>query len=197
MDDSEVDADLLDLLTRAALSAEAVLVRIDPGDDSRPTPCPEMTISEVAAHLIGGMRGFTTVANSGELRFDANADPSFAEERPAVLFRAAVDQLLEAFGVQRRIDATYAMPWGPTTGAQLLGFELIETVVHAWDISRGLNATLVVEDDVVGATLAGARQWVNESVRVPGMFGPEIRVDGATPLEELAAFLGRDPAWVP
>lgn len=154
-------------------------------------------MAQVAAHLIGGMLGFTTVANGGELRFDADADPSFAEERPAVLFRAAANELLEAFGAPGRIDATYAMPWGPTTGAQLLGFELIETVVHGWDIAVALGATPMVDDDVVAATLGGARQWVDDSVRVPGMFGPEVRVEGATPLDELVAFLGREPSWMP
>lgn len=192
-----MDADFLQLLSRAAESAEALLAQLDPADHGRRTPCPEMTVSQVAAHVIGGMRSFTAVANGGELRFDEDLEPSFAEERPAAVFRAAVDDLLEAFGVPGRIEASYAMPWGPTTGYQLVGFELIETVAHGWDIAKGLGATLQVDDDVVGATLAGARQWVDESVRVPGMFGPEIRVDGASPLDELVAFLGRDPGWAP
>ena len=87
------------------------------------------------------------------------------------------------------------MPWGPTTGVQLLGFELIETVVHSWDIARGLGVELPVDDDVVRATLAGARLWVDDSVRVPGMFGPEIPVSDVPPLDELVAYLGRDPRW--
>lgn len=46
-------------------------------------------------------------------------------------------------------------------------------------------------------TCAGARQWVDDSVRVPGMFGPEVSVHDAAPLDALVAFLGRDPAWTP
>ena len=192
-----MDAALLDLLARAARSTEAVLVRMGPGDDGRVTPCPGMTASQVAGHLVGGMRGFTAVAEGGELRFDADLDPSFADGRPAAVFRVAVDGLLAAFGAPGRVEATYAMPWGATTGFQLLGFELIETVVHGWDIARSLGVAPAFDDDVVGATLGGARQWVDESVRVPGMFGPAVTVHDATPLDELVAFLGRDPTWTP
>ena len=170
---------------------------MDPTDDARATPCPEMTAAQVAAHLVGGVRGFTAVAEGGELRFDADLDPSFAAERPAAVFRAAVEGLLAAFGVPGRIQASYPMPWGPTTGEQLLGFELIETVVHGWDVARALGVPVVADDDVVRATLEGARRWVDDSVRVPGMFGPAVTVRDATPLEDLVAFLGRDPAWAP
>jgi uncharacterized protein (TIGR03086 family) len=186
-----MDAEMIELLTRAAQSVEAVLARLEPAVYDRPSPCPEMTVARVAAHLIGGIRGFAQVGEGGELRFDADLDA----ESPAGAYRAAIDRLLAAFAGPGRVDSTYSMPWGPTTGVQLLGFELIETVVHGWDIARGLGVELQVDDDVVRATLAGARLWVDDSVRVPGMFGPEVRVSDVPPLDELVAYLGRDPGW--
>jgi uncharacterized protein (TIGR03086 family) len=187
--------EMIELLTRAARSAEAVLARLEPAGHDRPSPCPEMTVAQVAAHLIGGIRGFAEVGEGGELRFDANLDPDLGEEAVAAVYRSAVERLLAAFTEPGRIESTYSMPWGPTTGVQLLGFELIETVVHSWDIARGLGIELEVDDDVVRATLAGARLWVDDSVRVPGMFGPEVPVGNVPPLDELVAFLGRDPGW--
>lgn len=182
--------EMIELLTRAARSAEAVLARLEPAGHDRPSPCPEMTVAQVAAHLIGGIRGFAEVGEGGELRFDANLDPDLGEEAVAAVYRSAVERLLAAFTEPGRIESTYSMPWGPTTGVQLLGFELIETVVHSWDIARGLGIELEVDDDVVRATLAGARLWVDDSVRVPGMFGPEVPVGNVPPLDELVAFLG-------
>ncbi len=190
--------DLVDLLTRAARTTEAVLAGLGPADGDRPTPCPEMTVAQVAAHLVGGLRGFTVVAEGGELRFEADLDPDLGAEPAASAFAAAVAGLVAAFTPAGRVDATYAMPWGPTTGAQLLGFELIEVVVHGWDIARGLGVDPAFDDDVAPAALFGARMWVDDSVRVPGMFGPEVAAPtGAAPLQELVAFLGRDPAWTP
>jgi uncharacterized protein (TIGR03086 family) len=191
----EMAPDLLETLRRAARSTEAVLERLGAADLDRPSPCPEMTVGQVAARLIGGLRAFAEVAEGGELSFDASLDPDLHEESPSVVFRGAVDRLGAAFGVPGRLDATYAMPWGPTSGVQLVGFELIETVTHGWDVARGLGITLDVDDDVAGVTLAGARMWVDDSVRVPGMFGPAVHVGDVSPLGELVAFLGRDPAW--
>lgn len=192
--------DLIDLLVRAAGPTEAVLERLGPEDEDRPSPCPDMTVSQVVTHLVGGLRGFTTVAEGGELRFDAMTVPELDREPAAPVFRRAADGLVAAFGRPGRIDATYAMPWGPTAGAQLLGFELIETVVHGWDVARGLGVPLEVDDAVAAATLAGARMWVDDSVRVPGMFGPEVVLADparSRPVDALVAFLGRDPGWTP
>ena len=129
------------------------------------------------------------MGEGGELSFDTDLD----EEPPARSYREGIDRLLAAFARPGRLESTYSMPWGPATGVQLIGFELIETVVHSWDIARGLGVGLEVDDDVVRATLAGARLWVDDSVRVPGMFGPEVAVSAAPLLDELVAFLGRDP----
>ena len=190
-----LDADVVEMLDRAARSTGAVLQRLGPTNRDRPSPCPEMTVTEVAAHLIGGVRAFAEVGEGGELRFDADLDPDLDAEPAHVALRSSVDRLLAAFGEPGRLDSTFALPWGPTTGVQLVGFELIETVVHGWDIARGLGVELDVDDDVVRATLAGARMWVDDSVRVPGMFGPEVHVSEVSPLDELVAFLGRDPGW--
>ncbi len=149
----------------------------------------------MAAHLIGGVRAFAEVGEGGELRFDADLDPDLDAEPADVALRSSVDRLLAAFGEPGRLESTYAMPWAPTTGVQLVGFELIEMVVHGWDIARGLGVEMDVDDEVVRTTLAGARMWVDDSVRVPGMFGPEVHVSDVSPLDELVAFLGRDPGW--
>lgn len=187
--------DLIELLREASNAAETVLARIGPDDHDRPSPCPDMTVAQLAAHLIGGLRSFAVVGEGGALSFDPGIDPDPGSESLALVFRSAVDRLLAVFAEPGRLDASYDMPWGSTTGVQLIGFELIETVVHGWDIAQGLGVAFPVADDVARATLDGARMWVDDSVRVPGMFGPEVQVNGGTPLDELVAFLGRDPGW--
>lgn len=189
--------DLIELLRRAADSTEAVLARISPADHHRPTPCPEMTVVQVASHLVGGLRAFAVVGEGGSLSFDSSLDPDLVSDAPATVFRSAVDQLMTVFSAPARLEASYEMPWGPTAGSQLVGFELIETVVHGWDIARGLDVVTSVEDEVAQATLDGARMWVDESVRVPGMFGPEVVIEDGSPIDQLVAFLGRDPGWRP
>jgi len=194
-EDRRMQSDVIELLGRAASATEAVLGQLGPSCSGNPTPCPEMTVNQVAAHLIGGIRGLRAVAEGEALSWDAELDPDLGGRSTAAVFRADVDALLRSYAVPGRLDTDFAMPWGPASGAQLMGFELIEVVVHGLDVAKGLGVDLPVDDDVVTATLAGARMWVDDSVRVPGMFGAEVAVSDAGPLDELVAFLGRDPRW--
>jgi hypothetical protein len=63
---------------------------------------------------------------------------------------------------------------------------------HYCDHGRSVN----YDDELVGAALAGARQWVDDSVRTPQMFGPEVTVPDKAPLmDQLVGFLRRRPDW--
>ncbi len=182
------------LLERAMTAVEPVLASVSANDFDRPTPCPGFDLATLLAHLVGGLRGFAEVGEGLPLRFDV--DPDVRVEQIAVEYRKAADQLLAAFARPGAVERTYAMPWGETTGQQLMGFELIELVVHGWDICRSLGRALVVDADIVEATLGGAQMWVDDSVRTPQLFGHEVPSDPEAPvLDRLVAFLGRRPDW--
>jgi len=190
------DDGLLSLVTRAVDAVEPLIGSVTAIDHKRITPCPELDVQKLTAHLIGGLSSFADVAEGKPLNFDADPDLSTCDA--TTTFRIAADRVLVLFGAPGMIERTFAMPWGPTTGAQLLGFELIELLVHGWDIARSLDARAAFDDDLVEAALAGARLWVDDSTRVPQLFGPEVAVDAGAPvLDRLVGFLGRDPSWAP
>ncbi|MEY4230522.1 MAG: hypothetical protein RLZZ362_1371 [Actinomycetota bacterium] len=183
---------LLPLVIRAVDEAEPLVASVAP-PDRRPTPCPDLDVESLVAHLIGGLAGFADVAQGRPLAFGADPDLTARGAGPA--FRSEADRMIEGFSAPGMVDRTFTMPWGPTTGTQLLGFELIEVVVHGWDIARSLDVPPPFDDDVVAAALEGARAWVDDSVRTPQLFGPEVAVaDDAPVFDRLVGFLGRDPA---
>lgn len=185
---------LLPLVRRAADAVEPLVAAVDTAALHRPTPCPELDLGGLTAHLIGGLIGFADVAEGKPLRFDA--DPDLSAGSPTAAFRAAAARVLAGFGRPGAVEQTFSMPWGPTTGGQLLGFELIELIVHGWDIARSLGRDPGFDDDLVAAALAGARTWVDDSTRIPQLFGPEVTVPAdAAPLDQLVGFLGRQPSW--
>ena len=57
-----------------------------------------------------------------------------------------------------------------------LGFELVELLVHGWDIARSLGRKPAYDDDLVAAAPAGAQRWVNDAACVPQLFGPEVAI---------------------
>ncbi len=186
--------DVTALLERAMTAVEPVVASVGADDHDRPTPCPGFDLAALLGHVVGGLRGFGDVGEGLPLRFDL--DPDVRVEPVADEYRRAADRLLAAFARPGVVERTYAMPWGDTTGQQLLGFELIELVVHGWDICRSLGRALVVDSDIVEATLRGAQMWVDDSARTPQLFGPEVSSNPEAPvLERLVAFLGRHPEW--
>jgi uncharacterized protein (TIGR03086 family) len=185
--------DVLPCLTRTIDAIEPVIATAA-ARNHRPTPCKDLDLATLIGHLIGGVAGFADVGEGKPLRFDA--DRSVTAETAWREFRHAADRLLAAFGAPGMLERSFAMPWGDTTGQQLVGFELIELVVHGWDISRSLGQATPFDDDLVEAALAGARLWVDDTVRTPQMFGPEVSVAADAPvIDRLVGFLGRNPDW--
>lgn len=185
---------LVSLVGRAAEAVEPLIAAVGEAQHDRPTPCPDLDLRDLTAHLIGGLAGFADVAEGKPLSFAA--DPDLSRGDAVSTFRTEAERVISGFGGPGAVDRVFPMPWGPTTGAQLLGFELIELLVHGWDIARSLDTEPTFDDDLVAATLDGARRWVDDSTRVPQLFGPEVPVDPRAPvLDQLVGFLGRDPAW--
>ena len=188
--------EILSLVEHAIDEVEPLIASVTPAQARGATPCPGLDLESLVAHLIGGLSSFADVADGKPLEF--GDDPDLSTGDVGTTFRAAAGRVLSRFGEPGTLDRTFAVPWGETTGEQLLGFELIELVVHGWDIARSLGIDPDLDVDLVGATLAGARAWVDDDARVPQLFGPEVPVaDTAPPLDQLVGFLGRDPGWAP
>lgn len=186
----------LSLFSQAVDAVEPIIASLHEADRGDATPCPELDLKDLVAHLIGGFTGMAAVAAGEPL--ELGDDPDLTTQEAAVAFRRGADLLRARFGEPGATERTFPMPWGPTTGAQLLGFELIEVLVHGWDIARATGTTPDFDPGLVGAALADARLWADKSTRVPHLFGPEVPVSPDAPiLDQLVAFLGRDPAWTP
>lgn len=183
-------------LVREAAAAVEPLFAVTEADHGRPTPCVGLDLKALLAHVIGGLRSMADIGEGKPFSFDT--DPDLSVEDPVAELRLAVDRLTTAFSRPEVAARSFAMPWGETSADQLLGFELIELVVHGWDIARSLGRDPALPDELAAAALGGARQWVDDSARTPQLFGPEVAVDdGAPVLDRLVGFLGRDPAWRP
>jgi uncharacterized protein (TIGR03086 family) len=184
---------LIELVRSAALHAEPILAACTRDRLRDPTPCPDLDVGLLAGHLIGGLVGFADVAAGKEIRFDA--DPDLSEQDPRTEFRNAANRLLDAFDLPA-LERTYKMPWGDSPGRQLVGFELIEILTHGWDLARALSIDSAIPEDLATAALDSALLWVDDSTRVPVLFGPEVPVPPSAPItDRLVGFLGRNPAW--
>jgi uncharacterized protein (TIGR03086 family) len=173
-------------------SAEQALVVVHDvvetiGDDDlhRPTPCRDWDIAALADHLVD------TIARLG----------AAADIQATVRDGGSIDQRIQKVtqpilaGWRRRGLTEDVVFSGRTLSARLaLGILSLELVVHGWDFAVAQDRSLDVSDAHAAHVLGLARQTLNAQSRATAGFDPPVAAPaGASPLDQLIAFTGRDP----
>lgn len=193
--------DLVGLDRRAVAATRAAVSAWDATRPELPTPCAEWTIRDLVAHMTVQHRGFARAAG-GERTVRADWEPT-VEPDPIGAYRAACDDVLAAFGALDDPDAPVLLPElhdQPLPARLIVGFHLVDDVVHAWDVANAVGVEVAFDDDVLSAALRIARAVPDDERRGrPGAaFGPALPVpDDADALTQTLLLLGRDPAWTP
>lgn len=183
---------MLALLGHVVPPTGRVIASIADDQWSMPTPCQKLTVHELAAHLVGGLEQFGDVAAG--LPMDVTAKTEIEPDEVSARFDAAAGRMLELWSAPGVADVVYPMPWGDTPGANLIGFMVIEVATHGWDLARATDQDPGVDDALAGSVLELAEHFDDPSIRVPPMFAPIVpAAEGASGVDRLAAFLGRDP----
>lgn len=189
---------MLDLHHRAVAVAQAAVARVTPADLGRPTPCAAWDVGALLRHMVGENQGFATAAAHGRAGLavwaggDVGADPGAAFAASAA---AAVAALREADGRLLEIRE-----FGTFPARVAIGMQVVDLVVHGWDVAVSVGAPYAPDDDLAAAALAIAGRWPIP----PEARGPEAAFDRQVPtgeragdLDRLLGLVGRDPAWTP
>lgn len=183
------------LLHRHSLElASGYVSRIDDDDLRRPTPCTDWDLGALLAHMIGQHLGFAAAIRDGNAPRERYAPVPFGQRA----WQVSVDQLLEAVAgadlsasvIEVELHPTRALPVPTVIGAQLL-----DTVVHTWDMARGMGEQFTPSEELVQAVLTIAEPIQdNESREAPGAAFAHAVPSNGTAWDRSLALLGRDPA---
>jgi uncharacterized protein (TIGR03086 family) len=191
-------AALIDL-DRAAVSGTLhALAAWSPLAAQNPTPCAGWDVSDLLAHMTVQQHGFAR-AVAGEITELADWAPVRTDD-PAGAYRVACDTQLTAFAGLTDPGAPVLLPEvrpGPLPTMVVVGFHLVDNVVHAWDLARAFGVEIGFDDDVLAASLDVARLVPDEGRDRDGAAFAHRRTiaDGATVFDQILLLLGRDPAW--
>jgi uncharacterized protein (TIGR03086 family) len=173
-------------LVSAAMGRLVAGVR--PEQWSDPTPCTDWTVRMLVNHVVTGTQVF--IANiTGEALPDRTRDN--LGDDPAAAFATAAQRLHDAFVAPGVMDNAFPSPLGELPGRFLVQMRVTEQLVHGWDLGQATGQTLDVPDVVVERTLAGVQQNVPGGAREGDFFKDEQPCGDGTPLDRLAAYLGR------
>lgn len=174
-----------------------VVARIQPPDLSRPTPCTEWDLGQLLAHMTAQHRGFAAAA-AGH-----GGDPEVWRLRPLgddplQDYARAAEEVIAAFAAPSVLDRSLLLPEitpRPVPGRLVIGFHLVDYVVHGWDVARALGLAYELPAEVLAAALPIAGSVPDdEARRAPGAaFAPSVPDPGDDPPNRILALLGRDP----
>jgi uncharacterized protein (TIGR03086 family) len=193
------DLRLFTELDRRAVDATETLVRRwDVGVDPQ-TPCVGWKLSDLVAHMTVQHLGFARAA-SGEHTQPADWTPEKRAD-PIAAYSAACATVRDAFARLTDPAAPVLLPEvrpRPLPAGTIVGFHLVDNVVHAWDVAQALGADVRFGADVLRAALAVAQEVPDDERRErPGAAFARARPvpEDAAVFDRILLLLGRDPAW--
>jgi uncharacterized protein (TIGR03086 family) len=194
--------DLVDAHRRALQTSAAIVGSVQAADLDRPTPCGDWDLRQLLAHMIGQNYGFAEAADGNGGDLGVFADHAVGAD-PAGEYAASAARAIEAFaapGVLER-DLEVAVVRGGVTlpGSAVIGFHLVDYVVHGWDVAKTLGIPAAYDDDVLRVAL-GVAEAVPERARSEDEatpFRPSLATESPNLLDRIVANLGRSPDWTP
>lgn len=195
----------------AVRTGTEVVARVTPGVLDRPTPCDEMDVRTLTAHLVGVLERVAALGR-GEDPF-AVPEPTAADDAWAERWAQAAHAVQAAWTDDAVLERPMSLPWQQGTGADILAGYVSEVTIHTWDLARALGVdpdwhpqpvetALASIDGILPATgrlelfTRISAEMGFEEVAVP--FRDAVTVpDGAPAIDRLVAWNGRDPGWTP
>jgi uncharacterized protein (TIGR03086 family) len=195
------------ILDRAIATCGVVIAGIRPDQLTDPTPCTDMDVRAMLAHLIGVLDRVAALGN-GENPF-AVTDTPLADDLWPDAWREAGRRAADAWSDDAVLERPMALPWIEGSGAEVLASYFSELTVHTWDLATATGQQPDWDDTVVAAALDGARRILPaenrralyeqisaargfDEVAVP--FAEAVPItDDAPAIDRLVAWNGRDP----
>jgi uncharacterized protein (TIGR03086 family) len=181
----------------AVVLASAYVARVTEADLRRPTPCADWDLGQLLDHMVGQHAGFATVVRDGAADADAYRPQPFT----AASWRRSVEDLLAAFAgadLTAEVVEVELHPTRPLPIAVLVQAQLLDTVVHTWDVAAALGERFDPGPDVAAAVEAIAAPIPDDARRdAPGAAFAHAVPTGDAIWDRTLGLLGRDPDWRP
>jgi uncharacterized protein (TIGR03086 family) len=185
--------DTIELLDQGYAWTAARIAAVPADGFDAPTPCSLWGLQALLDHTIDTLTMFTDALVS----VPADAVPD-EPDRGALGSTPWDGRIAELAARSRRawrapgvMGRTLELPFGTMTAPVAASANLLEVVVHGWDISQASGEAAEIPDALALAVLEFARQAIPDANRGDN-FAADLGI-GDTPSDQLVAFLGRKP----
>lgn len=178
-------------LAQAQDVARAVLANVGPDQLDGPTPCKDWNVGQLIDHLVGGQHWARTGVQGAEM---TETGEGASQGDFGATFDQAAQASLAAFAEDGALGRTVNPGFGDMPAAALMGLATTDTFTHAWDLAKATGQDTDLAPELATALLEQSQQAIQPAFRSEEgtIFGPEQEApEGASPADQLAAFLGR------
>lgn len=185
--------DQIEMCQRALEGAERMVASLRPEELSLPTPCSEWTVRQLLDHMIDVNWRFAAGASGQPQAGAPAAGASPSGDDPAAAYAASARAARTGWRSPGALERTLNLPFGQIPGAQAIGFNIGDQLMHTWDLAKATGRDRTLDPEVCASVLERARQTLTPELRSQTTaFGPEQPCPPDAPIHDrLAAFLGR------
>jgi uncharacterized protein (TIGR03086 family) len=150
----------VDLISRFVAASDGFarrLQQVTPARWSDPTPCAEWDVRALVNHVTQSNLNYVRLldgASAGE--FLGWRDVDALGDDPVSAFAKTAEDCAAAYAARGALDRTVDHPSGTLSGRQALSVRTTDTLIHTWDLARGLG-----EDDTLDPALL---EWVDTNI---------------------------------
>jgi uncharacterized protein (TIGR03086 family) len=185
------DRDAVALLEAAGQVAQRAVEGVGGDSWAARSTCEEWSVEDLVRHLVEGNARLASSLRPGDGAASSGDEARSWPER----HRASMAAVVAGLRQPDALDRPVTVPAGTMPGHAVAGLRTVESLVHGWDIATSTQQRLDVPDDLVAYVDRVTRQLLE---RIPPgrrpFKEPTTPPQGATPLDRLAALLGRQVA---
>jgi uncharacterized protein (TIGR03086 family) len=170
------------------------VVRLVPKEAwDKPSPCAGWTGRSVIGHVIAIQRYMEAALDDHDPPLNPMNDPHrHAGDNPVAAWAAARDGILDALDRPGILHKTVKTFNGHQVADEMIGFNIADTSVHAWDLARAAGVDDRLDLDLVDRILTRLEAIPDDKLRSPMVFGPKVDVSPyASKQARLLAHTGR------
>ena len=180
--------------TKAVYGFDHVMrgVRVTMWDNA--TPCEEWSARDVAGHVTGVIEMVGAQACGRRPAHDFMRAPgAIAGDDPYRSWYQVKEATLEALDQPGALERLVHTPKGRQPVEELIGDTVVDTIVHTWDLARGVNGDERLDEDLVLVALGIVEPLAPVLSSTPYYKGPQRTQPTASAQDTLLALTGRNP----
>jgi uncharacterized protein (TIGR03086 family) len=183
-------------LTPACKRTADVLMNVTDDQLNGGTPCENLSLRDLVAHVGGLAPAFTAAARKefGELTDTPPVTGAPLDQDWRTAYPARLEELAQAWrepGAWEGMSRAGGVDFPGEVGGIIA---LTEVVIHGWDVAAATGQPYDIDSATAAAVLPHVTAIAAEGP-VEGLFGPAVAyADDASTLDRIVALAGRDPA---